>query len=35
MMARTATNTGKEATWEEQMGSEEKRESGIDLEKLK
>ncbi|MGC1615280.1 MAG: Gfo/Idh/MocA family oxidoreductase, partial [Candidatus Acidiferrum sp.] len=35
MMARTAAYTGKEVTWEEQMGSAEKWESGIDLEKLK
>ncbi|MGC2464790.1 MAG: Gfo/Idh/MocA family oxidoreductase [Candidatus Acidiferrum sp.] len=34
MMARTAAYTGKEVMWEEQMGSEEIWESGIDLEKL-
>ena len=35
MMARTAAYTGKEVSWEEQMGSEEEWKSGIDLEKLK
>ncbi|MGB9460965.1 MAG: Gfo/Idh/MocA family oxidoreductase [Candidatus Acidiferrum sp.] len=34
MMARTAAYTGKEVTWEEQMGSKEEWRSGIDLEKL-
>ncbi|MGB8473764.1 MAG: hypothetical protein WCE61_06725, partial [Candidatus Acidiferrum sp.] len=34
MMARTAAYTGKEVTWEEQMGSKEEWKSGIDLEKL-
>jgi predicted dehydrogenase len=34
MMARTAAYTGKEVTWEEQMASEEKWDSKIDLNKL-